>query len=139
MRIAWLDREGAVAELAERARALLAEDRRVLAVGLFGSLARGDALPSSDADLLIVLNGHPLARWFDRIPEYAAAFTGTSLPVEPFPYTLDELRRLAAQPGFLRTALRDLLPLAGNPAIWQRMAEVEENVIGEGHALPSRP
>lgn len=125
VRIVWLDREGAIAELAERARALLAKDPRVLAVGLFGSLARREALPSSDADLLIALNGHPLARWFDRIPEYAAAFADTSLPVEPFPYTLDELRRLAAQPGFLRTALRDLLPLAGDPAIWQRLAETE--------------
>ncbi len=125
VRIAWLDREGAIAELAERARALLAEDPRVLAVGLFGSLARRQALPSSDADLLIALHSHPLARWFDRIPEYAAAFADTSLPVEPFPFTLDELYRLAAHPGFLRTALRDLVPLAGDPAIWRRLAAAE--------------
>lgn len=122
VRIAWLDRERAIAELAEGARALVAEDPRVLAVGLFGSLARREALPRSDADILIALSSHPLARWFDRIPEYADAFAHTSLPVEPFPYTLDELRRLAAQPGFLRTTLRELLHLAGDPAIWQHLA-----------------
>ena len=41
-------------------------------------------------------------------------------------HTLDELRRLAAQPGFLRTAHRDLLPLAGDPAVWRRLAEMDD-------------
>jgi UTP:GlnB (protein PII) uridylyltransferase len=83
-------------------------------VGLFGSLARGQALPSSDADLLIVLKTHPLPRWFDRISEYEVVFQGTALPVELFPYTLDEITRLISQPGFLRTAVRELIPLAGD-------------------------
>ncbi len=121
MQVAWLDRDEAIRELAERARDLLARDPRVRAVGLFGSLARGNALPSSDADILLVLDSHPLPRWFDRIPEYADAFAGTALPVEPFPYTLDELRRLAAQPGFLRTALQELIPLGGDTAVWSQL------------------
>ena len=64
---------------------------------------------------------HPRERWFDRIPEYAAAFVGTSLPVEPFPYTVPELGRLAAQPGFLSTALRELISLGGEDRIWRQL------------------
>jgi len=87
----------------------------------YASLARGEALPSSDADLLIVLKAHPQSRWFDRIPEYAAAFRGTALPVEPFPYTLQELARLLSYPGFLRTAMRELIPLGGDTQVWEHL------------------
>jgi len=122
VRIAWLDREQAIAELRERAEQLLARDDRVIAVGLFGSLARGEALPSSDADVLILLRPHPELRWFDRIPEYGAAFDRTSLSVEPFPYTAQELTALLSRPGFLRTGLRELIPLAGEEGIWQELS-----------------
>jgi len=80
VRIAWLDRDRAIAQVRDAAQRLVARDERVLAVGLFGSLARGQALPSSDADVLIVLREHPQLCWFDRIAEYAEAFTATSLP-----------------------------------------------------------
>ena len=119
--IAFLDRDRAIAELIECTHALMARDPRVVAVGLFGSLARGQALPSSDADLLIVLQAHPQARWFDRIPEYATAFQGTTLPVEPFPYTWEELMRMLSQPGLLRTAVREVIPLGGELQIWERL------------------
>ena len=125
VRTAFLDRDKAIAELTEAAHRLLDRDSRVIAVGLFGSLARGDALPSSDADLLIALREHPHRRWFDRIPEYSDPFTGTSLPVEVFPYTWDELARLASQRGLLRTALRELIPLGGDADIWHRLREME--------------
>jgi len=124
VRTAFLDKEQAITEVAERARELLAQDERVVAIGLFGSLARGDALPSSDADVLIALSQHPQTRWFDRIPEYQAAFSHTSLPVEPFPYTLDELTGMASPAGFLHSALRDLVPLAGEARIWDTFRAV---------------
>ncbi|MGC8780322.1 MAG: nucleotidyltransferase domain-containing protein [Anaerolineae bacterium] len=95
----------------------------MLAVGLFGSLARGDALPSSDADVLIVLRDHDRPRWFDRISEYAAAFAGVSLPVEPFAYTVEESKALASRPGFMRTVLRELMPLAGDQEVIARLKE----------------
>lgn len=99
----------------------MARDNRVLAVGLFGSLARGQALPSSDADVLIILQAHPQPRWFDRIPEYAEAFSDTSLPVEPFVYTQDELKRMLAQRvGFAQTILREVIPLSGDDPIWSQ-------------------
>ncbi len=124
VRIAFLDREMAITELTEAAHRLLDQDDRVIAIGLFGSLARGDALPSSDADLLIALREHPHPRWFDRIPEYSDPFTGTSLPVEVFPYTWDELVRMASQRGFLRTILRELIPLGGEADLWHRLREM---------------
>ena len=114
VRVAFLNREAAIAELTELARSLLEQDDRVIAVGLFGSLAHGQALPSSDADVLIVLREHPQQRWMDRIPEYAAAFQGSALPVEPFPYTVEELLRMSAQPGFVQTALCDSIFLGGD-------------------------
>lgn len=120
MRIASLDRDRAIAELREAAQRLCARNVRVLAVGLFGSLARHQALPSSDADVLIVLNEHPQPRWFDRIAEYADAFADTSLPVEPFPYTQDELKRMQSRrSGFLRTILREIVPLSGDERVFE--------------------
>lgn len=120
MRVAFLNRDRAIAELREAAQRLLVYDQRVLAVGLFGSLARGQALPSSDADVLVVLREHPQVRWFDRIAEYADAFAGTSLPVEPFAHTYDELQRMRAQhSSFLHAILRDLIPLGGDEQVWQ--------------------
>ena len=116
VRIAFLNRDLAIAELVGCAQQLVEEDERVLAIGLFGSLARGDALPSSDADLLIVLKFHPLRRWFDRIPEYSTYFRESTLPVELFPYTQVELTALISNPGFLRTIIREMIPLAGDEA-----------------------
>ena len=122
MRIAFLDRDRAIAELRDAAQRLVARDARVLAVGLFGSLARGQALPSSDADVLIVLREHPLPRWFDRLAEYAEAFADTSLPVELFAYTQDELKRmLMTRAGFLQTILREVMPLSGDDRIWSEL------------------
>lgn len=124
VKVAFLDRERAITELVDAAHRLLARDDRVLAVGLFGSLARRQALPSSDGDVLIVLKEHPLPRWFDRITEYADRFAGTSLPVEVFPYTEDELKRMCAQgSGFLRSILRDLVPLGGAPWVWEMLKQ----------------
>jgi predicted nucleotidyltransferase len=119
LRISYLNSRLAVSELAERAELLVAKDDRVLAVGLFGSLARGSALPSSDADILIVLVEHPLRRWFDRIPEYSDVFSRTSLPAEVFPYTQDELERGKKQLCLIRTALTELIHLAGDKTIWE--------------------
>lgn len=124
VQVAFLNRENAIRELIDRARALVVHDPRVMAVGLFGSLARGQALPSSDADLLIVLHVHSNPRWFDRISDYDSAFENTGLPVEVFPYTWQELSRRVSQPGMLRTALRESIPLAGDATCFARLAHL---------------
>jgi len=68
----------------------LGRDENVLAVVLFGSLARGDHTPASDADLLIILRDSPL-RFDERIPAFMPS--GIGIGVDVFPYTLDEVRR----------------------------------------------
>lgn len=110
VQVFWLDRDHRLRDLRREARRLLRRDRRVEAVLLFGSLARGDAVPGSGADLLLVLRETDLARWFDRISEYARSFSG---PTDLFPYTWEEIERALKQPGLLRTALGAYVVLAG--------------------------
>lgn len=117
VRIAFLDRAAAVDELRQHADRLVEQDRSVLVVGLFGSLARGESTPSSDADVLVVLSSHHEKRWFDRIPQYADAFSGTFLPVEPFPFLLSEIRNMLKCAGFMQTLIREVSFLAGNREI----------------------
>lgn len=121
VRVAWLDKEQALKEVKQAAQNLVARDPRVLAVGLFGSLARGDAGAWSDADVLILLREHPMRRWFDRIPEYLDAFASVSLPVDVFPYTYAEARRLAQPGGFLYHVLGELMHLAGQGKVWTHL------------------
>jgi len=121
--VAYLDRQAAIDELRGCAESLVREDSRVRAVGLFGSLARGDATPSSDADLLIVLSEYPANPWFKRIPDYSRAFDGIPLGVEPFPYTLAEIRNMLDRPGFMQTVIRELIPLAGELSQFEQLKE----------------
>lgn len=104
MRVWRLDRRDALARLREWAQRL-SEDEHVLAVVLFGSLARGDATPASDADLLIVLagSGEP---FHQRIPRYLPA--GLGIGADVFPYTVSEARRSLAEGwGVVRAALAE--------------------------------
>ncbi len=61
----------------------------VYAIILFGSRARGDWLPHSDYDLLVVADFQE--PFLDRIYELSGLARG---PVEFHPYTLDEVRDL---------------------------------------------
>jgi len=109
-KVTYLDRARAVEQLRLLAGRLLASNPDVLEVRLFGSLARGEAIPGSDADVLVVLRHHSQPRWMDRIPEFAAAFDDTDMPVEVFPYTRAELTRLEQTgSGLLRAARAGVL------------------------------
>lgn len=57
-------------------------------VWLFGSLARGEAVPGSDADLLIVLSDSP-ASFLDRAVRYLPEFCGVGVDI--LAYTRAEL------------------------------------------------
>ena len=93
--------DGALQRYADR----LAEDPAVLAVILFGSLARGDATGTSDADVVIVLRDSP-EPFHSRLPLYL--FPGIGLPMDVFPYTLPEAIRSAQEGwGVMRVALRE--------------------------------
>ena len=63
---------------------------RVHAVILFGSRARGDWLPSSDYDILVVADFD--IPFLDRIYELSSLLEGSKLHVEFHPYTLEEVR-----------------------------------------------
>jgi predicted nucleotidyltransferase len=105
VRVFSLDRAAIEAALARLVADVYHADARIAAVVLFGSFARGDAVPGSDVDLLIVL-GADERRFMDRIPE----FLPDSFPVgvDVLPWTLAELEdRVAEGDRFAVTILRD--------------------------------
>jgi predicted nucleotidyltransferase len=89
---------------------MVARHPEVERVLLFGSLARGEAAPGSDADLLLILSsaGQPFP---ERIPRYLP--TGLPLGVDVFPHTTDEIERMqAAGNPFIVRALHEGIDLA---------------------------
>ena len=87
----FIDKEAVLRELtllAVRARRERPEIRQVV---LFGSLANDTYTASSDADLLVILEGSN-QRFMDRIPNFQRLFLEASVPVEVFPYTDAEIR-----------------------------------------------
>ena len=90
----FLDRRQAVEEVRQAARRLAAERPGVLEVWLFGSLARGDSTPRSDADLLIIVDRDD-RRPMDRAPEFLRLLAGVRRPVDVVVATADEWRARA--------------------------------------------
>jgi hypothetical protein len=68
-----------------------------------------------------------MPRWFDRIPEYASKLRESALPVEVFPYTQRELTFFTAKPGFLITVMHEIVPLAGDPRIFENLRGDADN------------
>ena len=81
-----LDRERIERALQAYVQALASEPE-VLAIVLFGSLARGEATAISDADVLLIL-AHSPRPFHARIPDYLRG--GIGIPMDVFPYTLAE-------------------------------------------------
>ena len=110
VRVRFLNREEIVPRLVTIAEQLLVSNTDVLEVSLFGSLARGNYAPGSDADIYILLKNDP-RRFVDRIPEFLEQFCGVALPVEVFPYTTEEIKRMSDR-GFIKTILEEKIVLA---------------------------
>ena len=110
VKIISLDSESVRSRLAEAARELRKRDNNVISVWLFGSLARRDFLPGSDADVLIVLKecGLPFR---DRIDRFITAFSDIGIPVDVLPVTEFELQDRADEP-FWREVLAERERLA---------------------------
>jgi predicted nucleotidyltransferase len=102
----FLNKDLVVQEL--RALALLARqaEPEIQGVVLFGSLAKDNYTPRSDADLLIILK-RDSTPFLERIPRFQSLFLTASLPVEVFPYTVEECRSIP----LARRALKEGLPL----------------------------
>jgi len=115
VRVFRLDRDGVVARLRERARALVERNPDVVEVRLFGSLARGDAYPGSDADLFIVLRDCDQP-FLERIPALARNFSGVGIGCDVIAYTESERAALAARnDAFARAVLTEGISLARAP------------------------
>lgn len=107
----WLDRAETLKRLRSSIKALRERYPEIEKVVLFGSLARGDAVPGSDADLLVVLRESCLPFW-DRSVIYHPE--GAGLGVDVVAYTHQELEdRVAADDPFVHRALHEGLVLAG--------------------------
>ncbi|MCS7300233.1 MAG: nucleotidyltransferase domain-containing protein [Fimbriimonadales bacterium] len=96
MTIYWLDREAAKRQAKRAAEKLVQARPEVIAVYLFGSLARNKAGPRSDVDILVVLRETDIPVWFKRQSAYCEYFDEeVELPTELFCFTLEELPRKA--------------------------------------------
>lgn len=94
--IYWLDREAAKQQAKRAAERLVQARSEVVAVYLFGSLAKNKAGPRSDVDILVVLRESDIPVWFKRMPHYSEPFDEiVELPSEIFCFTLEELPRKA--------------------------------------------
>ncbi len=105
VKVFWLDRPHLIERLKSAAQALSEQHPEIERIVLFGSLARGDAVPGSDADLLIVVS-HSAEPFLDRAVRYRPAKVGVGVDVVA--YTREELAALLeANNAFVRQALRD--------------------------------
>ncbi len=113
-----LDKEKVERNIRAYARQL-AEDPSVLAVVLFGSLARGEATAMSDADILIVLRESPRP-FHERTPDFLWSGVGISLDV--FPYTLSEaVQALQEGGGLVAVALREGIWLVDKEGVKEQL------------------
>ena len=119
VRVWKIDVPAVMAQLRAWAERLCANDDRVLAVVLFGSLARGDATARSDADVLLLLEETDLP--FDRrLVHYRPL--GMPVPVEVFPYTRSEAGRMLREGwGMAVPAAREGVVLAEKDGAWSRL------------------
>ncbi|MFZ5470099.1 MAG: nucleotidyltransferase domain-containing protein [Myxococcota bacterium] len=101
-----------MAKLRQCAQRLLRARADVQEVRLFGSLARGEAHPGSDADLLILLTDSALPP-LERTSPLMRYFSGVGLACDIFAYTQSELERLAtAGSRFARVVMGEGVILA---------------------------
>ena len=92
VKVRYLDREEILTQLRAAARKLKRQ-RNVQKVILFGSIGRGDCVPGSDADLCILLK-EDHRRIIDRIPDLLDFFSDVNVPVDIFPYTVEEYEEM---------------------------------------------
>ena len=109
VKVRFLNREEIVSRLVVLAQRLLAARADVIEVSLFGSFVRGNFAPGSDADIFILLR-EDSRRFIDRIPEFLSHFSNVGVPVEVFPYTQSELKKMADR-DFIRTTQKEKMVL----------------------------
>jgi predicted nucleotidyltransferase len=99
----WLDKPELDRRIERCISKLTSQDPRVSEVILFGSVAEGRAVPSSDVDLVIVLD-HTEKRHLDRAAEFVDYFVDLGLGADLFVFAVDEVRNEATP--IYRTAIQ---------------------------------
>ena len=111
VRVFWLNRPEVLRRLREAVKELTGCHPEIEQVILFGSLVRDDAVPGSDADLMLILRESSLP-FLARSARYRPANVGVGVDV--FAYTKAELEAmLTAGNEFVAQALREGVPLFG--------------------------
>jgi predicted nucleotidyltransferase len=103
-KVKFPDHEKILSELTALAQQAIRREPKIRAVYLFGSRAAGNFSARSDADLLVILQNDtrpPL----DRIPHYLELFQQAPVPVDVFPYTMEEVQQNAFARRALQTGL----------------------------------
>ncbi len=90
----WLNLDQVRTNLERTTERLAEKHPEIEEIWLFGSLARGDAVPGSDADLLVVLSNSRLS-FLDRSAYYQPDFCGVGVDV--LAYTRAELASQQAE------------------------------------------
>lgn len=86
-------------------------NKDVVGIILFGSLAKKEATPASDADIVILLRDSK-ERFDDRIPHFLPKKIGINVDV--FPYTIEEFHSLLKEKwGVAKEALENGILLYG--------------------------
>ena len=106
VKVFWLDRSLLKSRIRQAAGNLSRQHEEVVQVVLFGSVASGRAVPSSDADILVVVKDSetPL---LDRAALYRDHFNDLGVGVDLFVYTRAEISegRIPVAAEALRTGI----------------------------------
>ena len=90
VKVFWLDRSLLKSRIRRAARNLTRDHEAVVRVVLFGSVASDRALPSSDADILVVVRDSETP-FIDRAGQFRDYFSDIGVGVDLFVYTEQEL------------------------------------------------
>lgn len=92
VKIISLDISGIIGKLKRSADRAMKMDDDISEIFLFGSLATAEAVPGSDADIMIILKKSD-KRILDRVVDFMDFFKNTGVGVDIFPYTIEELNK----------------------------------------------
>lgn len=90
-RIFWLDKELLQQRIEEATEKLILGYPSIKKIILFGSVADNRGIPSSDVDILIIVDDSKL-RFFDRELPFRKYFQNIDLEVDIFVYTYKEVK-----------------------------------------------
>ena len=106
VKVFWLDRSLLKSRIMQAARSLSREHEEVVQVVLFGSVASDRAVPSSDADILVVVRDSDTP-FLDRSSLFRGYFSDIGVGVDLFVYTQQEVAssRIPVAVTALRTGI----------------------------------